>query len=99
LLGFFEKKSEPTGGQKVLPAKPEEEKRAMLIDELWREREALIARAVERAPGCGFENGVLFLNYRDPEDKAWAKVLSASGQMLRLKAIAKQVGIVVEVLS
>jgi hypothetical protein len=83
----------------VSPAKPEEEKRATLIDELWREREALIARAVERAPGCRFENGVLFLVYQDTEHKPWAKVLSAPGQMLRLKAIAKQVGIVVEVLS
>ena len=58
----------------------------------------LIARAVERAPGCRFENGVLFLDYQDTEDKAWAKVFT-SEKMPRLKAVAKQIGIVVEVVS
>ena len=81
------------------PEKPEEEKRARLIGELWREREALMARAVENAPGCRFENGVLFLDYQDPLYSGWAKVFTASEKMPRLKAIAKQVGIVVEVVS
>jgi hypothetical protein len=79
--------------------KPEEEKRLRLIDELWREREVLLARAVENVSACRFENGVLFLDYQDPVYKAWAKVFTASEKMPRLKAVAKQIGILVEVVS
>ena len=82
----------------MIPTKAKEEKRARLIDELWREREALMARAVENAPECRFENEVLFLDYEDPSYKAWAKVFTLE-KMPRLKAIAKQIGIVVEVVS
>jgi hypothetical protein len=81
------------------PTKLEEEKRLRLIDELWREREALMARAVENVSECRSENGVLFLDYRDPAYKAWAKVFTASEKMPRLKAIAKQIGILVEVVA
>jgi hypothetical protein len=38
------------------------------------------------------------LDYQHPLHKAWAKILT-SGKMPRLKAVARQIGIVVEVLS
>ena len=42
----------------------EEKKRSELIDELVRRHEPVIARAVESAPGCRLENGVLYLDYQ-----------------------------------
>jgi hypothetical protein len=81
------------------PTKLEEEKRVRLIGELWREREAIMARAVQNAPECRFENDVLVLDYQDSDDKAWAKVFATSDKMPRLKAIAKQIGIIVKVVS
>jgi hypothetical protein len=81
----------------MLPAKPEYEKKR-LIDELWRERESLLAVAVDHCSVSHFANGILFLDYRDPLQNAWAKVIT-SGKMLRLEAVAKQIGISVEVVS
>jgi hypothetical protein len=97
-LATSETKTKPQES-KMQPEKPEEEKRSELIDELLRRHEPLIARAVESAPGCRFENGVLFLDYQDPLYSGWAKVFTASEKMPRLKTIAKQIGIVVEVVS
>jgi hypothetical protein len=81
----------------VIPTKAEEEKKR-LIDQLRMERETLIARAVENCPVSHIANGILFLDYQHPLHKAWAKILM-SGKMPRLKAVARQIGIVVEVLS
>jgi hypothetical protein len=81
------------------PTKPEEEKRSELIYELLRRHEPVIARAVESAPGCRLENGVLYLDYQEPAYTAWAKVLMDFKQKPRLLAAAKQIGIEVRVLS
>jgi hypothetical protein len=81
----------------VIPTKAEEETKR-LIDQLRMEREPLIARAVENCGVSHIANGILFLDYQRPPHKAWAKVLT-SGKMLRLKAVARRIGIVVEVLS
>jgi hypothetical protein len=97
-LATSETKTEPQES-KMQPEKPEEEKRSELIDELLRRHEPLIARAVESAPGCRFENGVLFLDYQDPLYTAWAKVLTDVKQKPGLEAAAKQIAIVVEVVS
>jgi hypothetical protein len=83
----------------MLPTKPEEEKRKELIDELLKRGEPVIARAVESAPGCRLENGVLFLDYQDSVYNAWAKALTDHKQKPRLEAAAEQVGIGVRVLS
>ncbi|MFY9984055.1 MAG: hypothetical protein WAM44_20395 [Chthoniobacterales bacterium] len=81
----------------MIPTKADEEKKR-LIDRLWMEREALLAKAVENCAGSHLANGILFLDYQHPLHKAWAKILT-SGKMPRLKAVAKQIGIAVEVLS
>lgn len=83
----------------MLATKPEEAKRSELINELLRRHEPVIARAVESAPDCSLKNGTLFLSYQDPAYSAWAKVLVDLKQKLALEAAAKQVGIVVEVVS
>jgi hypothetical protein len=81
----------------VIPTEAEEEKKR-LIDQLWMAREPLIAKAVENCAVSHIANGILFLDYQHPLHRAWAKVLT-SGKMPRLKAVARQLGIVVEVLS
>jgi hypothetical protein len=83
----------------MLPTKPEEEKRKELIDELLKRGEPVISRAVESAPGCRLENGILFLDYQDSVYKPWAKALTDYKQKPRLEAAAEQVGIEVRVLS
>jgi hypothetical protein len=77
----------------MLPTKPEEEKRKELIDELLKRGEPVISRAVESAPGCRLENGILFLDYQDSVYKPWAKALTDYKQKPRLEAAAEQVGI------
>ena len=83
----------------MFPTKPEDEKRSELIYELLRRHEPVIARAVESAPGCRLENGVLYLDYQDTQYTAWAKVLTDVKQKPGLEAAAKQIGIEVRVLS
>jgi hypothetical protein len=81
----------------VIPTKAQAET-TRLIDQLKLERETLMARAVENCAVSHMANGILFLDYQHPLHKAWAKVLT-SGKVQRLKAVARQIGIVVEVLS
>jgi hypothetical protein len=81
----------------VIPTKAQAET-TRLIDQLKLEREPLMARAVENCAVSHMANGILFLDYQHPLHKAWAKVLT-SGKVQRLKAVARQIGIVVEVLS
>jgi hypothetical protein len=76
-----------------------EEKRTELIDELLKRGEPVISRAVETAPGCRLENGVLFLDFQEPALNAWSKALTDHKHKPRLEAAAKQIGVEVRVLS
>jgi hypothetical protein len=76
-----------------------EEKRTELIDELLKRGEPVISRAVEAAPGCRLENGVLFLDFQEPVFNAWSKALTDHKHKPRLEAAAEQIGVEVRVLS
>ena len=76
-----------------------EEKRTKLIDELLRRGEPVISRAVETAPGCRLENGVLFLDFQEPVFNAWSKALTDHQHKPRLEAAAEQIGVEVRVLA
>jgi hypothetical protein len=75
---------------------PEEEKQRELAHELKRLDEPLIATAIESAIGCRLENGVLYLQYSHPSVNNF--ILEDSRRKPALDAVAKQIGIEVQVL-
>lgn len=75
---------------------PEEEKQRELAHELKRLDEPLIATAIESAIGCRLENGVLYLQYSHPSVNNF--ILEDSRRKPALGAVAKQIGIEVQVL-
>jgi hypothetical protein len=76
--------------------KPEEEKQRELAHELKRLDEPLIATAIESALGCRLENGVLYLQYSHPTVNHF--ILEDSRRKPALDAVAKRIGIEVQVL-
>ena len=75
---------------------PEEEKQRELAHELKRRDELLIATAIESAIGCRLENRVLYLQYSHPSVNNF--ILEDSRRKPALDAVAKQIGIEVQVL-
>jgi hypothetical protein len=75
---------------------PEEEKQRELALKLKRLDEPLIPTAIESAIGCRLENGVLYLQYSHPSVNNF--ILEDSRRKPALHAVAKQIGIEVQVL-
>jgi hypothetical protein len=76
--------------------KPEEEKKRELTHELRRQNERLIATAIESAMGCRLDGGVLYLEYPQPSVNDF--ILKDFRRKLTLDAVAKKIGIEVQVL-
>jgi len=76
--------------------KAEEERKRELARELKRQNERLIAMAIESATGCRVENGVLYLEYPHPSVNDF--ILKDSRRTLTLDAVAKKIGIEVQVI-
>jgi hypothetical protein len=76
--------------------KPEGEKKCELTHELTRQNERLIAMAIESAMGCRLDSGVLYLEYPHPSVNDF--ILKDSLRKLTLNAVAKKIGIEVQVL-
>ena len=76
--------------------KPPQKEKRELVRELKRRNERMIATAIESAIGCRLENGVLYLQYSHPSVNNF--ILEDSRRKPALDAVAKQIGIEVQVL-